>query len=427
MPGDKSISHRAVLFAALADGVSTVTGLLESDDVLGTVAAVQALGARVDQTGPGAWQISGVGVGNFSAPLQALDFGNSGTGVRLVTGALATTPITVTMQGDASLSKRPMGRVLHPLQKMGLQILHARDGKLPMTVTGAAYPVPITYRLPVPSAQVKSAILLAALNVPGKTTVIEAEATRDHTERMLAAMGADLDIHDLEDGRHITLTGPAELRAGDVAVPGDPSSAAFLAAAALIVPDSDLLIEGVLVNPTRTGFYATVQAMGGDVAFENARIVNGENIADIRVRTSSLKGVAVPAARAPSMIDEYPILAVVAAFADGETRMDGIGELRVKESDRIAAMERGLAACGAAIDAGADYMTVTGAGGLAGGASVETDLDHRIAMSFLIAGLASAQPIHVNDADMIATSFPGFVELVNGLGAKITDVQGADG
>ena len=426
MPGDKSMSHRAVLFAALAAGVSDISGLLESEDVLGTVAAMRALGARAEQTGPGAWRIDGFGVGNFTEPKQALDFGNSGTGVRLVVGALATSPITVTLQGDASLSKRPMGRVLNPLQEMGLQILHTRDGKLPMTVTGAAYPVPISYRLPVPSAQVKSAILLAALNVPGDTTVIEAEATRDHTEKMLAAMGADLRITEAEDGRHITVTGPATLNAGDVSVPGDPSSAAFLAAAAVIVPGSDLLIEGVLANPTRTGFYTTLQEMGGDVTLDNVRTINGEEVADIRVRTSSLKGIAVPAARAPSMIDEYPVLAMLAAYAEGETRMDGIGELRVKESDRIAAMERGLDACGAQVDAGADYMTVTGTGELAGGAVIETEMDHRIAMSFLIAGLASAEPIQVRDADMIATSFPDFVTLLNGLGATITDVQGAD-
>lgn len=425
VPGDKSISHRAVLLAALASGTSRIEGLLEGRDVLGTIAAVRALGAVVEPAGDDGWSVEGVGVGNLSTPLQALDFGNSGTGVRLVTGALATTPLQVAMHGDESLSRRPMNRVLEPLMQMGLQVLQTRNGSLPMALRGASYPVPITYALPVPSAQVKSAVLLAALNTPGRTTVIEAHPTRDHTERMLRAMRAAIETVAADNGRAISIDGPCTLRAQSITVPGDPSSAAFVVAAALLVPASEIVVEGVLINPTRTGFYTTLVEMGGDVAFENERDVNGETVADIRVRSSALTGVSVPAERAPSMIDEYPILAVLAAFAEGATHMAGIGELRVKESDRIAAMEKGLKACGVAVGAGPDWLRVTGARQVAGGATVQTDMDHRIAMSFLVLGLASQAPVRVDDADMIATSFPGFVDLMRRLGALIEDLSEA--
>lgn len=427
VPGDKSISHRAVLLGAMGEGPCQVSGLLESEDVLCTIAAMRALGAKISESTIGdekSWLIEGVGVGGFQEPAHALDFGNSGTGARLVMGAIATTPITVLMEGDASLSGRPMDRVLGPLEQMGMQTLSARNGRLPLCLRGAAYPVPITYKLPMASAQVKSAILLAALNVPGRTSVIEPKATRDHTERMFEGMGIKLDIEKHGNGgSSISLEGPCRLKTIDVAVPGDPSSAAFLVAAALLVPKSELLIENVLVNDTRIGFYKTVQEMGGDLTFQNMKISAGEEVADILVRSSELNGITVPAERAPSMIDEYPILSVLSAFAKGSTHMQGLAELRVKESDRLAAMGRGLAACGVEVEEGEDYLIVQGGKEVSGGVEIDTELDHRIAMSFAVLGLRGNSPIIVNDADMIATSFPHFVPLMKALGAQLEELE----
>lgn len=419
VPGDKSISHRALIFAALASGVSRIRGLLEADDVVNTAKAVAALGASVEKVG-GEWRITGCGVGGLRQPDAPIDFGNSGTGTRLMLGVIAGHDITVRMVGDASLSRRPMGRVLIPLKRMGLQVEEDRD-TLPLNVRGSSALVPFTYELPVPSAQVKSAILIAGLHAAGETTVIEKEATRDHTERMLRFFGADVRSV-VQDGlTHITVRGDGELAGHDVTVPGDPSSAAFLAAAALIVPGSDVTIEGVLVNPTRTGFYLTLQEMGGDVAFLNTREEGGEPVADIRVRFSKLKGVSVPAQRAPSMIDEYPALAVVAAFADGVTCMQGLSELKVKESDRLAATAAGLIANGLDAKAEPEALIVHGAATVPGGGIVTTHLDHRIAMAFLTMGLAGEHPVTVDDATMIATSFPEFRGLMEGLGATFTD------
>lgn len=417
VPGDKSISHRALMFGAMATGTTRITGLLEAEDVINTAKAVTALGAPAEKAG-GVWTVKGRGVGGLTAPAAALDFGNSGTGTRLFMGIVAGNPITVQMIGDASLSHRPMRRVLGPLRQMGLQVEEENRETLPLTLRGRNDLMPIVYRLPVPSAQVKSAVLLAGLHASGETTVIEAEPTRDHTERMLAYFGADVRVTKQDDGWHISLTGRPELSGRDVTVPGDPSSAAFLAAAALIVPGSDILIENVLINPTRTGFYDTVREMGGELTYENVRDNAGEPMADIRVKASKLSGVVVPAARAPSMIDEYPILAVVAGYATGETRMDGLAELKVKESDRLAATAAGLAANGVSARVDGDSLIVTGNGRVAGGGTVATHLDHRIAMAFLIAGLASETPITVDDVTMIATSFPEFSGLTTQLGAR---------
>lgn len=422
VPGDKSISHRALIFGALADGVTRIRGLLEGEDVVNTAKAVTALGAPAAKVGD-VWEVKGRGVGGLAQPKGPIDFGNSGTGSRLMMGAIAGQDITVEMTGDASLSKRPMRRVLNPLKQMGLAVTPSDKETLPLTVRGGSPLMPITYKLPVPSAQVKSAILIAGLAAPGKTTVIEAEATRDHTERMLRYFGAEVTTAKQENGdTAITVTGDAEMRGRDVTVPGDPSSAAFLAAAAVLVPGSDVTITGVLVNETRTGFYTTLQEMGADVAFTNAREEGGEPIADIRVRHSRLKGVAVPAHRAPSMIDEYPVLACVAAFADGDTRMDGLAELKVKESDRLAATAAGLAANGVRATVDGDTLIVHGQGGeVRGGGTVATHLDHRIAMAFLTMGLAAAQPVTVDDVAMIATSFPEFRGLMEKLGARYRD------
>jgi len=416
VPGDKSISHRALMLAALATGITRIRGLLEAEDILKTAQALDALGAPVRKSGEG-WRVTGRGVGGLRAPLAPLDFGNSGTGTRLMLGVIAGHDMKARLTGDASLSRRPMGRVLAPLQQMGLEVGDNRD-RLPLNVRGTSHLVPITYELPVPSAQVKSAILLAGLHASGATTVIETAPSRDHTERMLIYFGAQVQTV-AEDGKtRITVKGDAELAGRDVTVPGDPSSAAFLAAAALIVPDSDVTIEGVLVNPTRTGFYLTLREMGADVAFLNERLEGGEPVADIRVRASKLKGVTVPAARAPSMIDEYPILAVVAAFAAGETRMEGLAELKVKESDRLAATVAGLVANGVAARAQGDSLIVAGAQRVPGGGAVATHLDHRIAMAFLTLGLATERPVTVDDTTMVATSFPGFRTLMEALGAS---------
>ncbi len=419
VPGDKSISHRALMLGALATGRTRIKGLLEGEDVVNTAKALTALGAPARKVGD-TWEVLGRGVGGLSQPDRPLDFGNSGTGTRLMMGVVAGQPITVTMTGDASLSRRPMGRILKPLRQMGLQVVEGDKDTLPLTVKGSAALVPIVYDLPVASAQLKSAILIAGLAAAGETTVI-GEETRDHTERMLQFFGAKVRTERRGDKVAITVTGEAELKGGDITVPGDPSSAAFLAAAALIVPGSEVFVDGVLINPTRRGFYDTLIEMGADVAFTNERSEGGEPVADLRVRTSKLKGVRVPPQRAPSMIDEYPILAVVAAFADGETRMEGLAELKVKESDRLAATADGLIANGVAARVDGDTLIVSGAGagGVKGGGKVVTHMDHRIAMSFLVMGLASAASVTIDDETFIATSFKEFRGLMESIGAKL--------
>ena len=423
VPGDKSISHRALIFGAMAVGETVITGLLEGQDVLDTASAMQAFGATVTQNAPGAWSVRGVGVGGFREPATVIDCGNSGTGVRLIMGCMATTPITATFTGDASLRKRPMGRVTDPLSLFGTAAYGRSGGRLPMTVVGAANPVPVRYALPVASAQVKSAVLLAGLNAPGQTVVIEREPTRDHSERMLLGFGAQLTVEKTSEGNVITLTGQPELRPQVVAVPRDPSSAAFPVCAALIVEGSDILVPGVSQNLTRNGLYLTLIEMGADIEFQNPRLEGGEPVADLRVRFSDrMQGIDTPPDRAPSMIDEYPILSVVAAFANGRTVMRGIKELRVKESDRIDAMARGLETCGVRIEEDADTLIVhgMGAGGVPGGATCKTHIDHRIAMSFLVLGMAAKAAVSVDDASPIATSFPIFDALMTGLGATLT-------
>ncbi|MGX1098014.1 3-phosphoshikimate 1-carboxyvinyltransferase [Amorphus sp. MBR-141] len=424
VPGDKSVSHRALMLAGLAVGRSTIDGLLESEDVHATAGAMRALGARIERDAGGRWQVDGVGVGSLLEPEGALDFGNAGTGVRLILGLLATHPIVATAIGDASLSRRPMARVLDPLRTMGARVIARSGDRLPLTIRGAATAVPITYTLPVPSAQVKSAILLAGLNAPGTTTVIEENPSRDHTERMLEGFGVPLAIETDDAGRRrISLTGRADLTPMDLTVPGDPSSAAFAIVAGLIVEGSDVTVTDVLLNPTRTGLFDTLKEMGADIAIENARVSGGEKIGDVHVRASRLKGVTVPAARAPSMIDEYPVLAVAAAFAEGTTRMEGVGELRVKEADRLEAVAAGLRANGIAVDTGDTWLAVTGRTGACGGGLVATHMDHRLAMSFLVMGLATDEPVTVDDTRMIATSFPGFVAMMESLGGRFADTS----
>jgi 3-phosphoshikimate 1-carboxyvinyltransferase len=418
VPGDKSMSHRAVMFGAVATGETTVRGLLEAEDVVNTAKAMTALGAKAVRDAGGVWRIKGVGVGGLRSPVEPLDFGNSGTGVRLAMGLMATTPLTAKCVGDASLSKRPMGRVTKPLEMFGTAFETAASGRLPLTLHGAANPVPVTYTLPVASAQVKSAVLLAGLNTPGTTTVIEPTPTRDHTERMLKGFGAKITVEQKPDGRHITLEGRHALTAQAIDVPGDPSSAAFPMVAALITEGSDITIENIMLNETRTGLITTLIDMGGDITIDNRRLAGGEEVGDIHVRHSRLHGVRVPAGRAPSMIDEYPILSVAASFAEGTTRMEGLEELRVKESDRLAAVEAGLQANGVMTHSGRDWLEVHG-GGAPGGGRVVTHMDHRIAMSFLIMGLASRIYTAIDDSRFIATSFPDFVALMNGLGARI--------
>ena len=415
VPGDKSISHRALILAALSTGETRIKGLLEAEDVLNTAKALNVLGVPVEKAGE-EWVVRGRGVGGLRAPATPLDFGNSGTGVRLMMGVLAGHDFTVQLTGDASLCKRPMARVLTPLLEMGLEVDEGRE-RLPLTMRGSRSLVPIVYELPVPSAQAKSAVLLAGLHAPGATTVIEREATRDHTERLLRYFGGEVRSETHDGKTHIMVTGDAELRGRDVTVPGDPSSGAFLAAAAAIVPGSDVTLEGVLVNTTRTGFYLTLREMGADVSFLNAREAGGEPVADIRVRHAPLKGVVVPAGRAPSMIDEYPALAIVAACAAGDTRMEGLAELKVKESDRLAAIIAGLIANGIAAAAEGNTLSVRGASRIDGGGTVATHLDHRIAMAFLTLGLASERGVGVDDVTMVATSFPEFEALMEGLGA----------
>lgn len=421
VPGDKSISHRALILGALSVGETRITGLLEGQDVLDTARAMRAFGAEVVQDGPGEWRVQGVGVGGFAEPADVIDCGNSGTGVRLIMGCMASSPITATFTGDASLRKRPMGRVTDPLALFGARAVGRQGGRLPMTIVGAADPMPVRYTVPVPSAQVKSAVLLAGLNAPGQTVVIEKEATRDHTERMLRGFGAELSVEDTPEGRVITLQGRPELVAQRVAVPRDPSSAAFPVCAALIVPGSEILVPGVSQNPTRNGLFTTLVEMGADITFENPREEGGEPVADLRVRHSELHGISVPPERAASMIDEYPVLSVVAACATGATVMRGVRELRVKESDRIDAMARGLEACGVRIEEDEDMLTVhgMGPGNVPGGAVCRTHLDHRIAMSFLVLGLAARNPVSVDDGGPIATSFPVFEGLMAALGADI--------
>ncbi|HRV63961.1 MAG TPA: 3-phosphoshikimate 1-carboxyvinyltransferase [Albidovulum sp.] len=421
VPGDKSISHRSLILGALSVGETRVTGLLEGQDVLDTAKAMRAFGAEVTRLGAGDWSVHGVGVGGFAEPADVIDCGNSGTGVRLIMGAMATSPISATFTGDASLRKRPMGRVTDPLALFGAQSYGRKGGRLPMTIVGAAEPVPVRYTVPMPSAQVKSAVLLAGLNAPGETVVIEKEPTRDHSERMLRGFGADLTVEDTAEGRVIILRGQPELKPQSVAVPRDPSSAAFPVCAALIVEGSDILVPGVSQNPTRNGLYTTLVEMGADIAFENPREEGGEPVADLRVRFSALKGIEVPEDRAASMIDEYPVLSVVAACAEGTTVMRGVKELRVKESDRIDAMARGLEAMGVRIEEDEDTLIVhgMGAGGVPGGGTAKTHIDHRIAMSFLVLGLAAKKPVSVDDGSPIATSFPLFEGLMAGLGAQI--------
>jgi 3-phosphoshikimate 1-carboxyvinyltransferase len=417
-PGDKSISHRAFIFGLLSRGVTPISGLLEGDDVLRTGEACKALGARIERLGEGRWSVAGVGVGSLLAPRDVLDFGNAGTGSRLMMGVVGGHGVEATFDGDASLRKRPMRRILDPLQLMGAQVrAQAEGGRCPITLLGAADPAPIVYRTPVASAQIKSAVLLAGLNARGKTTVIESEASRDHTEKMLTHFGAEVSVEPEGEGRRITLVGRPELAPRAVVVPADPSSAAFPIVAALIVPGSDVVVEGVMMNPLRTGLLTTLGEMGARIEVLDRRLEGGEEVADLRVCASDLKGVDVPAARAPSMIDEYPILAVAAAFAEGATRMNGLHELRVKESDRLAAVASGLAAAGVGHEIVGDDLIVHG-GRPTGGGLVATHLDHRIAMSFLVMGLASAKPMAVDDAAMIATSFPNFRALMAGLGAR---------
>ena len=420
IPGDKSISHRALILGAMAVGRTHVTGLLEGQDVLDTAKAMQAFGATVARLGRGEWTIDGVGVGGFAEPEGVIDCGNSGTGVRLIMGAMATTPITATFTGDASLSRRPMRRITDPLALFGAEITTREGGLLPVTIKGTEDPLPVRYQTPVASAQIKSAVLLAGVNAPGQTVVIEKEPTRDHSERMLAGFGATITTQITDEGRVITLTGRPELRGQTVAVPRDPSSAAFPVAAALIVPGAEVRVPGISRNPTRDGLYVTLAEMGADLTWENDREEGGEPVADLIVRHSKLHGVNVPADRAASMIDEFPILSVIAAMAEGTTVMNGVAELRVKESDRIDAMAQGLRANGVEVDETRDSMTVRGKGRIPGGAGpVATHLDHRIAMSFLVAGLAADAEIRVDDGAAIATSFPDFVPLMTALGADL--------
>ena len=422
VPGDKSISHRSLILGALSVGKTEITGLLLGEDVLDTAKAMRAFGATVVDHGEGNWSVEGVGVGGFKEPENVIDCGNSGTGVRLIMGCMATSPITATFTGDASLNSRPMGRVTDPLALFGAKSYGRKGGRLPLTIVGAENPVPVTYATPVPSAQVKSAVLLAGLNAPGKTVVIEKEATRDHTERMLVGFGAELTVETTEEGRVITLTGQPELKAQKIVVPRDPSSAAFPVCAAIITEGSDVLVPNIGLNDTRAGLFTTLREMGADLEYENLREEGGEPVADLRAKYSpNLKGIEVPPARAASMIDEYPVLSVVASFAEGDTVMKGVKELRVKESDRIDAMAKGLRAAGVEVDEGDDWWIVKGHGfgNVEGGVTVESRLDHRIAMSFMVMGMATNKPMSVDDGSPIATSFPIFESLMADLGAAI--------
>ncbi|CAM5515620.1 3-phosphoshikimate 1-carboxyvinyltransferase OS=Afipia felis OX=1035 GN=aroA PE=3 SV=1 [Afipia felis] len=420
VPGDKSISHRALILGALAVGETTIAGLLEGEDVLNTAKAMAALGAKVERTGEGAWRVHGVGVGGFKAPDAPLDFGNSGTGCRLAMGAVAGSPISATFDGDASLRSRPMRRILDPLELMGAKVSGGDGQRLPLTLTGAKDPIPMTYRTPVASAQIKSAVLLAGLSAPGVTTVIEAEASRDHTELMLKQFGAEI-VSEREGahGRRIMLAGQPELHGAQVTVPADPSSAAFPLVAALIVPDSDLTLTDVMTNPLRTGLFTTLREMGAAIEESGVRQA-GEPMANLRVRAGRLRGVTVPPERAPSMIDEYLVLAVAAAFAEGTTRMCGLQELRVKESDRLEATADMLRVNGVKVEIVGDDLIVHGEGVVPGGGLVKTHMDHRIAMSALVMGCASEAPVTVDDTAFIATSFPDFIPMMRRLGADFS-------
>ena len=425
-PGDKSISHRALILGALANGVTEIEGLLEGDDVKRTAAAMAAFGAGVTRLGEGRWRVEGRG--GFAEPADVIDCGNAGTGVRLIMGAAAGFDLSATFTGDASLRGRPMNRVLKPLGEMGATWICRQGGRLPLTLKGGNL-CRIAYRLPEPSAQVKSAVLLAGLQAGGGAEVIEPEATRDHTERMLRGFGAEVEVREEGSSRRIILPPGQTLKGTRIHVPGDPSSAAFLLVAALITPGSEITVQGMLLNPLRIGLLDTLGEMGADLSVTNIRDEGGETVADITARHSALKGVEVPPERAPSMIDEYPILGIAAAFASGRTVMRGIGEMRVKESDRIALMAAGLTACGVGVEEEAEALTVVGAKGgnhlVAGGAAVTTHGDHRIAMSHLILGLAADAPVSVDEPGMIATSFPGFVDLMCGLGAEISEERPA--
>jgi len=425
VPGDKSVSHRSLMLGALAVGETRITGLLEGADVLATAAAMRALGAEVTRHDDGTWTVAGRGIGALQTPSGVIDMGNAGTGVRLLMGLVATHPITCVFTGDASLSRRPMERVMGPLRAFGTRFTARDGGLLPITVEGAADPVPVAAEMTVASAQVKSAVLLAGLNTPGETSVIQHVATRDHTENMLRHFGAEVITEPLPDGGvSVRLIGQPELKAADILVPADISSAAFPLVAALLVPDSEVRIEAVGLNPLRAGLVETLIDMGADITIENRRTEGGEPVGDLVAKTSALSGIDVPPARAASMIDEYPVLSVAAALATGTTRMTGIGELRVKESDRLAAMVDGLTACGVVVRSGEDWMEVDGlAGPPKGGAEIAVDLDHRIAMSFLVLGCVTENPVVIDDADAIGTSFPGFVDLMNGLGTQIGETN----
>ncbi|MFB9269410.1 3-phosphoshikimate 1-carboxyvinyltransferase [Bradyrhizobium erythrophlei] len=421
-PGDKSISHRALILGALAVGETRISGLLEGEDVLNTAKSMRALGAKVERTAPFAWTVSGVGVGGFAEPAQPLDFGNSGTGCRLVMGAVAGCPITAVFDGDASLRSRPMRRILDPLELMGARVQDIREGgRLPLTLSGARYPVPIVYKTPVASAQIKSAVLLAGLSAPGITTVIEQEASRDHTELMLKHFGAEISsVQEGSHGRRITLNGEPELHGAEVVVPADPSSASFPIVAALIVEGSDVVFSDVMTNPLRTGLFTTLREMGAFIEESEVRGDTGEPMARLRVRASKLRGVEVPPERAPSMIDEYLVLAVAASFAEGTTIMRGLKELRVKESDRLEATADMLRVNGVKVEVAGDDLIVEGHGHVPGGGLVATHMDHRIAMSALVMGLASDKPVKVDDTAFIATSFPDFIPMMRGLGAEFS-------
>ncbi|MCW8916367.1 MAG: 3-phosphoshikimate 1-carboxyvinyltransferase [Magnetovibrio sp.] len=425
VPGDKSISHRALMLGAVALGKTHITGLLEGEDVLCTADAMRAMGAQVERFENGGWEVSGVGVGGLLQPRETLEMGNSGTAVRLLMGLIAGCNIKASFKGDASLSSRPMKRVIDPLSQVGALFEASEGGRLPLTMQGAEDPMPITYELPVASAQVKSAVMLAGLNAPGETVVIEPKPTRDHSEKMIAHFGGDVSVSERPDGsRRIVLKGRPELKGRDVIVPADISSAAFPLVAASIVPDSDVVVTGVGLNPLRAGVVESLKDMGADIEILDQRTEAGEIVGDVRVRYSGLKGCTIPASRAPAQIDEYPVLFVAAANAQGQTRFEGLEELRVKESDRLSVMAEGLKASGVEVEEGDDWLVVHGTGGTArsvpGGATVTTHLDHRIAMSFLVLGLAADNPVSLDDASPIETSFPGFQTLMESLGAKFS-------
>ena len=426
VPGDKSISHRALIMGALSVGETAITGLLEGEDVLRTAAAVASLGATVQRDGA-LHKVWGRGIGGFKEPDDILDMGNSGTGARLLAGVLSAYPFTSVMTGDASLRRRPMARVIAPLSQTGAKFVARAGGRLPMSITGTPLPMPLTYANPIASAQVKSAVLLAGLHAPGATTVTEPSPSRDHTERMFRYFGVDVQTSREGTLYKARVVGQPELTGKSISVPADPSSAAFLVVAALLVPGSHLVLPGVGVNPLRTGLFATLQEMGADITFANAREQAGEPVADVEVKSSALRGVRVPAERAPSMIDEYPILAVAAACASGETHMAGLGELRVKESDRLAAIATGLGQCAIASRTEGDTLTVQGGRARGGNVPVAVNLDHRIAMAFLVLGMVAEGSVAIDDASPIATSFPDFIGLMNGLGADISAASAGAG